>query len=398
MKKGKRSLFLLFCLIFMFISSPFLLAQEAELKNIRFTQKDERLEVILEVSGDFGFETFSLIGPKRLVIDLSPVRSIKALPSISVNACGVIRIRCGQFKPEVARVVFDLAEKIPSHKISRMTEGLQVLFWQEEEIPAAVVVPEVKEEAQLPEKKPIEKTISPIQPTTSLAEPRVAKRGHFFRFHGGLSFFPATLVTTKKDLILYGETGSFNEEYKATFNLAFGLSAAQSIKLKEKEAKMGAEFSLWSLSHKGSFIASLPHPFTPNTLREFTFQEKLSNSLYQISVFFLYPLINQEKANLWLGPAIGYAFGKLTTLEDFNIEERPPYSGSDILLTDSTLVEDSVGDFIFELRLEFNYALTPKTLLVASTAISYFNPKVNNLGKRAKFISFPFNLGLEFRF
>lgn len=390
----------MFLSILLLFNSLILAAEPPELRNIRFSQKDDRLEVAIEISGDFGFETFSLIGPKRLVIDLSPIQSIKALPSINVNACGVVRIRCGQFKPEVARVVFDLAEKVPSHKISRVAEGLQVLFWQEEQVPAAIVVPEVKEVAQTVEKKPVEKAAPLTLPPAAVAAPQkieTGKKPTFLRLQGGLSLFPASLVSTQKELILYGEAGSLSEEYRGSLNLAFGLSLARSVVVKEKEARIGADFLLWSLSHKGLFEASVPHPFIANSPRQLNFEEKLNNSLFQINVFFLYPVLSREKVSLWLGPAVGYVFGKLTTLEDFNLEERPPYSSNDLILTETILIEDSVGDFIFELRLGLNYALSPRTSFLALTSFSYFNPKVNNLGKRARFISIPFSLGLEFR-
>jgi len=400
MKKDFFHQILLLLLITLLINSLLLAAEQSELKNIRFSQRDDRLEVTIEIAGDFGFETFSLIGPKRLVIDLSPIQSIKALPSINVNACGVIRIRCGQFKPEVARVVFDLAEKVPSHKLSRVAEGLQVLFWQEEQVPAAIVVPEVKEEAQAVEKKPGEKPAPLTPPPATAAAPQKILAGEsltFLRLQGGLCLFPASLVSTQKELILYGETGSLSEEYKISLNLAFGLSLARGVMVNGKEAKIGADFFLWSLNHKGIFEASVPHPFIANSARQFIFEEKLTNSLFQINAFFLYPVLAREKVSLLLGPAVGYVFGKLTTLEDFTFEEKPPYSSEDLILTDTVLIDDSVGDFIFELRLGLNYALSPRTSFLLMTSLSYFNPKVNNLGKRAKFISIPFSLGLEFR-
>lgn len=389
---------LIFSTLFL-INSLVMAAEDSELKSIRFVQKDGRLEVTIAVSGEFSFDTFSLIGPKRLVIDISPIQSIKALPSINVNACGVNRIRCGQFKSDVARVVFDLAEKIPSHKISRTAEGLQVLFWQEEQIPADVVAPEVREEAQAIEKKPGEKP-SPVSPALAAAarpQEMPEKKATFLSLQGSLSVFPMTLVSTNNELFLYGEAGSLSEKYKASLNLTFGLSVGRAVKIKEKEAKIGANFFLWSLSHKGHFEALIPHPVIANSPRNLAFEEKMSNSLFQISAFFLYPILEREKFNLRLGPAIGYTFGQLTTLEDFNIEERPPYSSNDLILTETFLINDNVGDFIFELRMEFNYALSPRTSFIALASCSYFNPKVNNLGKRAKFISFPLSLGLEFR-
>jgi len=375
---------------------------DSELKSIRYTQKEDRLEVTIEVSGDFSFDTFSLLGPRRLVLDLSPVQNIKASPVININACGVIRIRCGQFKPEVARVVFDLADQVPSHKISRTSIGLQILFWQEEQTAAEKVVPEVREEIPPAAKKPEEKiagkpgVVPILQPPLPAAGPS-PRLGTLLRLQGGLSLFPGSILTTQQDLLLYGETGSLSEKYKPSFNLVFGLGLGKFIKMKEKQAKIGADFFLWSLSNKGVFEAAIPHPFLPNTPRTLPFEEKLSNSLFQITAFFSYPLINNENFTLWVGPAVGYAFGKLTSLEDFSVEDNPPYSSNDLILSSTTLIEESISDFIFEGRIEINYLLSPRTSFFALTSLSYFNPKVPNLAKRAKFLQIPFCLGLEFR-
>ncbi len=377
---------------------------ESELTSIRFVQKEDRLEVTLEVKGDFSFDTFSLIGPKRLVLDLSPVENIKASPVINVNACGVIRIRCGQFKPEVARVVFDLTDKVPSHKISRTAEGLQLLFWLEEETKAETIVPEVKEEIK-PAAKPAEKpatkpaAVTPSTPIATRAESiSPGRKAGWIRLQGGLAFFPSSILSINQDLALYDETGSLSENYKGSLNLVFGAGAGKFITIKEKQAKLGADFSLWSLSHKGSFVATLPHPFLPNTPRTLPFEEKLSNSLFQIAAYFLYPVLEKQDLSLWVGPAVGYTFGKFTSLEDFSVEDNPPYSSNDLILNNTVLVDESISDFIFEAKLELNYQLSPRTLFFAQTAFSYFNPKVANLGKRAKFLQVPLFLGLEFRF
>ncbi|MGQ9470762.1 MAG: AMIN domain-containing protein [Candidatus Aminicenantales bacterium] len=379
---------------------------ESELTSIRFVQKEDRLEVTVEVKGDFSFDTFSLIGPKRLVLDLSPVENIKASPVLNVNACGVIRIRCGQFKPEVARIVFDLTERVPSHKISRTADGLGLLFWLEEESKAEAIVPEVKEEIMTAAAKPAEKPSTkpaPVTPPASAsvrAERAVAPgtRATWIRLQAGLAFFPSSILTINQDLTLYDETGSLSENYKGSLNLVFGAGFGKFLAIKEKQAKLGADFSLWSLSHKGSFVATLPHPFLPSTARTLPFEEKLNNSLFQISAYFLYPVLEKQGLSLWVGPAVGYTFGKFTSLEDFSVEDNPPYSSNDLILSNTVLVEESISDFIFEAKLELNYHLTPRTLFFAQTALSYFNPKVANLGKRARFLQFPLFLGLEFRF
>ncbi len=389
--------FLILCLLF-FILAPLWATDEAVLKNIRYSQKEERLEVTIEFSADFSFETFELIGPKRLVIDFSPVAEIKASPVINVNACGVIRIRCGQFKTDVARVVFDLTDKVPSHKISRVEGGLQILFWLEEEIRSEIVVPEVKDEVP-PAKKP---AIEPVRPTTFVppSPPTAAARADkgFIQFKAGISPFLSSLVSANKELTLYSETATLAEDYKGSLNLVFGVGLGKYLKVGQKQAKGGVDFFLWSMSHKGNIVATIPHPFLPASPRTFSFEEKLNNSIFQLTAFFLYPILTKERINLWLGPALGYTFGQLTTVEDIYIEDNPPYSSQDIILSGTSLLKENISDFIFEGRLELNYLLSAHTNFTFLASLSYFNPKVPNLGKRAKLLQVPFCLGLEYRF
>ncbi|MQK95558.1 hypothetical protein, partial [Escherichia coli] len=81
------------------------------------------------------------------------------------------------------------------------------------------------------EKKPGEKPIPLSPPPAAKAQPQAIaeKKPAFLRLQGGLSLFPIALVSTQKELILYGEAGSLSEEYKASLNLAFVLSAARAI-------------------------------------------------------------------------------------------------------------------------------------------------------------------------
>jgi hypothetical protein len=100
------------------------------LKEISFQKIDiaEQLVVAIKVEGPFLIETTELIVSKRLIIDFNSVSMIEAQPITQVNDLGLLTIRTGQYQPTVARVVFDLADNVPSHRISSDKDGVRVVF------------------------------------------------------------------------------------------------------------------------------------------------------------------------------------------------------------------------------------------------------------------------------
>lgn len=97
-------------------------------KSVQVQRLPESLEVTLEVDGEFGYQHFELRDPSRLVVEFSPIGDIQAGESQEVNAYGVRTIRVGRFKPQTARVVFDLAEELPSYEIIQVETGIKVVF------------------------------------------------------------------------------------------------------------------------------------------------------------------------------------------------------------------------------------------------------------------------------
>ncbi|HEX9902112.1 MAG TPA: hypothetical protein VGB72_04535 [Acidobacteriota bacterium] len=100
------------------------------LKEISFQKVEiaEQLMVTIKVEGPFLIETTELVVSKRLIIDFNSVSMIEAQPITQVNDMGLLNIRTGQFQPTVARVVFDLADNFPSHRISSDKDGVKVVF------------------------------------------------------------------------------------------------------------------------------------------------------------------------------------------------------------------------------------------------------------------------------
>lgn len=82
------------------------------------------------IRGDFpSHRIFELSAPSRLVIDLFRVQTNKVPSLMAIENCGIVRIRTAFFGSDVVRVVFDALDQIPGYELSRVAEGLKLVFW-----------------------------------------------------------------------------------------------------------------------------------------------------------------------------------------------------------------------------------------------------------------------------
>lgn len=149
----KKKSISIFCSILLFLSfATASLAKESEtldqsnaLEQITVSKERNTIEVLIQLSRAAKNDYFQLSDPARLVVDFFETQNITAPRRINVNDIGIIAIRTGMFKPNIARIVFDFSEKPPHYKIESTQRGLRILFWVEG-------VAEVKPEEIVPEK------------------------------------------------------------------------------------------------------------------------------------------------------------------------------------------------------------------------------------------------------
>jgi len=371
----------------------------SNLTGIEFQKVENHLEVVIKVDGEFNYDTFELTSPKRVVIDISPIGQISAAPALSINESGVIACRTARFKADTARVVFDLAEKSPSHRISKIDAGLKIMFWIEEagRIPAEIraeVEAAKKAEPQPVREQPRTETRQPAE--RSFSESAFGPEKEFFlQLRGGVGLFPKPNNESLKDFVYFGETATLKENYKLKMTLAFDANFG---KYFTPKLKAGVGASLWAFQYDGVYDFSLPHPFIENSPRNAIFTENLKDTIFNFYAFALFKVMETEKLRLWLGPAIGFATGKFSTMGDFEIEDKSPFSSADISLTSTTPVEDSVSGFTFSGLVNLEYILSPRLSLVLNADGHYFNPTLQNTGKRLNFIVTQLTLGLQMNF
>ncbi|UCC41106.1 MAG: AMIN domain-containing protein [Candidatus Aminicenantes bacterium] len=156
MKKIKISIAFM---VFLFLVSSLSLGQtqsSGELTKITIAKSESAMGIQIELDKALKYESFPLLNPNRLVIDFPQVVKFSCDPLTEVNDFGVLTIRVAKFKPDVTRVVFNLADKRPSYTFRENERALNVIFWLEEEKekPAVKKEPERQIEERAVEKKP----------------------------------------------------------------------------------------------------------------------------------------------------------------------------------------------------------------------------------------------------
>ena len=143
----KKKILLFPCLLLLFLSlTTFSFSeQRGTLEKIIISKGEKTLEVRILLRPSTYYRQFELSNPNRLVIDFLNTVSIKTSRHFKVNDFGVLAVRTGQFKPTIARVVFDAIDQIPHYKIEGTQEGVRVLMFLpgvEPEIPAEEITVE----------------------------------------------------------------------------------------------------------------------------------------------------------------------------------------------------------------------------------------------------------------
>jgi tetratricopeptide (TPR) repeat protein len=97
-------------------------------------QKDPNsLEVKILCNKYSRHRKFELKSPTRIVVDLYNIENIRASRRTQVNDFGIATIRAGQYKTNIARVVFDIRDKMPLYEVKEIEGGVQLSFWLDEE-------------------------------------------------------------------------------------------------------------------------------------------------------------------------------------------------------------------------------------------------------------------------
>jgi hypothetical protein len=139
----------------------------AVIKSIGYAKTDAGLEISVSINGVFVHKTSVLSSPNRLVIDVSPARRIEASPAYEVNAFGVTKIRTGQFKRRVSRVILDFNGTVPPYDVQKTGSGLVVKIGIAPEATEKIAAPAVAPPPVI-ESKPAEDAAPAVSPAPGI--------------------------------------------------------------------------------------------------------------------------------------------------------------------------------------------------------------------------------------
>jgi type IV pilus assembly protein PilQ len=101
------------------------------------------MEVLIATNGDASYSAFKLENPARVVIDLPGIKNKMTKNSIDVGDSLVKRVRGGQFKDDVARVVIELSQTT-NFNIAKSGDRLHVTFGEAAKMAGSAPAPAVK--------------------------------------------------------------------------------------------------------------------------------------------------------------------------------------------------------------------------------------------------------------
>ncbi|MBN1938614.1 MAG: AMIN domain-containing protein [Candidatus Aminicenantes bacterium] len=385
-----RPIFLLFLMIL--AAAPSLRSQtSADLKEISLQKDGDRLNVSLKIEGAYTVEASFLPSPPRLVIDLAPITRIQVLPYTQIDDIGVLDIRTGQFKPDTARVVFDLSRNVPAYSVTQTADGLKITFWFEGEV-QPIEVP-VKDD-MIPD--PRRTTPAVTAPAAASQIPADGERANYFlAVRAGAGLFLGADLLFEKTFDMYGETATLEEAYGSGLSPAFEIQIGKY----SGRTKFGFGATLWFHNQKPLITADLPHPFLMNANRSVELEPlDVRNPMWNFSLFALFTLSETDKMTLMAGPMLGLTKGKFQTVDDFTLEEKSPFSAADVSVSEYVFYEDLYSELLFGGIFQLEYRLSDKLALLGDVRVIYVNPILASVNLRANLLHVQPVIGLQFNF
>src|SRR5947209_3798910 len=102
--------------------------------GVGLTNDGQRTLVCVNAAGQVTYRVSRMHNPDRLVLDFTGARIGTGKTTIPSELAPVRAVRLGQFKPEIARVVIDLAGAAP-YSVQRDGKAVVVVFASEETVP-----------------------------------------------------------------------------------------------------------------------------------------------------------------------------------------------------------------------------------------------------------------------
>jgi hypothetical protein len=107
---------------------PTVVSEEAHLMAVRYERVGQELQVMLDATGTFSYNSQVLNNNRRLAIDFFPIQKLSAGSISNIDVFGLKRITVSQTEAETVRVSLDYAEALPAFAITRTASGIKILL------------------------------------------------------------------------------------------------------------------------------------------------------------------------------------------------------------------------------------------------------------------------------
>lgn len=102
--------------------------EEGFLTGVILHKTGNFLEIEIQFEPYISHSIFEYSDVKKFGVDLMDLKGNRARSSIEVNDFGIKGIRTGMYQSSIARVVFDVIDKIPPYKIEKSMWGLKIII------------------------------------------------------------------------------------------------------------------------------------------------------------------------------------------------------------------------------------------------------------------------------
>jgi hypothetical protein len=107
---------------------PRVVSEEIHLRSVRYERVGQQLQVLIDATGPFSYDSQVLNNNRRLAIDFWPIQRLSARSLMDIDVFGLKRIEVNRTEAETVRIALDYADPLPAFAITRTGSGVKVLL------------------------------------------------------------------------------------------------------------------------------------------------------------------------------------------------------------------------------------------------------------------------------
>jgi hypothetical protein len=102
--------------------------EEAHVRSVRYERVGQQLQILIDATGTFSYDSQVINNNRRLAIDFWPIQKLSARSITDIDVFGLKRIEVSQTEAETVRIALDYADSLPAFAITRTGSGVKILL------------------------------------------------------------------------------------------------------------------------------------------------------------------------------------------------------------------------------------------------------------------------------